>query len=440
MRRIFQTALEAQHEPTGNPNISLEEEQIMLDEAAQDAAGAEQDLGEAERIIEVSDALEELAVVADNIEEATPAEAQLAEIVGDMAVAGTDVSPEEVVPAMEAFVGRKISTEGIRETARAIWESILKFLKKVWEKIEGYFYRVFGTIPGLRKRIKALGDKVDNSSSLRVEEKSVKITTGIAAITADGKAAKSGAELGAGLKALSEAAGYVYGEYMDNVAKRGEDIAKIVGEFDPEKPAEAAEKLVATLDKHGIAKVPGASSASGSRFSGFDAKMGKALFGGVSLVQKEYKDGDGGSDLGKLDRMRRSGVELVSTHEKSKEQAKEVALTTLTTSEMNALLGDCEALLDKLEDFQRGKRSKELKKSKDSIERESSKASKAFEAAKASQEAGQRAALPYYKALLNFNAAYARWAQSPAMPMMSQALTTIRTVMHCCEKSLTAYK
>ena len=184
--------------------LSLEEEQVLMDEAATDAAEVDKDLGESERVIEVSDALEDLAVIADGIEEATPAEAALIETAGDMAVAGTDVQPEEVVPAMESYIGRRIATEGIRETARAIWESIQRWVKSIWEKIEKFFYKLFGVIPGMRKRIAALEKRVDEAVGKKVEEKKVTISSGVASLCIDYKPVKNEGEFLKGVTSLQK--------------------------------------------------------------------------------------------------------------------------------------------------------------------------------------------------------------------------------------------
>lgn len=89
------------------------------------------------RTIELNDALEELAVVADSISNVTEAEARLIELGGNMAVAGTTVSPESVIPAMEGFVGGAISLEAfdLKEKILKIWQAIKKAIATLWEKI-----------------------------------------------------------------------------------------------------------------------------------------------------------------------------------------------------------------------------------------------------------------------------------------------------------------
>lgn len=442
MRRILNTSLESFQGTTFNSNISLEEEQVMLDEAAADQAEASQDLVEAERIIEVSDALEDLAVVADGIEEATPAEAALVEIAGDMAVAGTDVSPEEIVPAMESYIGRRISTESIKETAAAIWKSIQDFLKKVWEKVENFFYKIFGTIPALRRRLKDLEKRIDAASGSSLgEEKKIKLTSGLSSLSINGKVVKSGAELKAGMTSLTTAVDYVFATGADDVAKMGEKIAEHISDFEPAQHVKAATALADMFDtKTGQTRLPGAHDATDSRWTGFDAKMGDALFGNVSLVVKSPKVDEAAGLLGRLESIRRTGAELVPTSQKSTTTPSDVEFAALSNSEMTDCLDKVTGILDKLEAYQRGKGAKAIKAARAKLDAASKKATAAVEKMRTGEDADEKAAVPYYKSMLNFNVAFARWAQSPSMAMASRSITSIKAVMSVCEKSLSLYK
>jgi hypothetical protein len=428
-------ALEAQ---AFGENISMEEEQILLDEAAQDSASVDTDLGEAERIIEVSDALEDLAVIADGIEEATPAEIALIENAGDMAVAGSDVEPADLVPAMESYRGKRIATEGIRETAQQIWRAIQDFLKNIWKKIEGFFYKIFGTIPALRKRLKELKGRVEAKSGSAIEDKKVTLNSGLGALSVDYKVVKNEAELKSALGDLEKATAWVYGDNQAELAKMGNSIADAISDFDPEKAEESAKKVQSAVSKHSPGALPGSKASGGSRFPGFKVTQGSALLGNVSLLKKEFNSSTETGTLATLDRQRRSGVELAATGEKHKDAPASSDFQTMSNSSMEEAIKICEKILDHMEDFQRGKKSTDVKAAKTKVENASKKATSAVE--KAANDEDAKHCVPYYRAVLNFNASYARWAQSPAMPLASNALTTIRSTMNVIQKSLGAYK
>lgn len=440
MRRHFNLATESL-----NPafeNLSLEEEQILIGEVAQDQAEIANDLAETDRIIEVSDALEDLAVVADTIEEATPAETAMVEIAGDMAVAGTDIEAEEVVPSMESYRGKRISTEGLKETAMTIWKNILEFLKKVWKKIEGFFYKLFGTIPTLRKRIKDLQEQVEKKSSAKLEEKSFKISSGVTALCVNYKPVKDEAELAAAMKLFGETTEFVYSVDSEKTAKLGEDVAEKISDFDPAKGEESAKAVLALFGngKSAIATPPGTgNSGYGNAGSSYEYKFGGHLLGNVCLVAKTFKNDDT-SIIGSLEHVRRSGLELVPSSDKSKEVVSDFEFKTLSLSACESALSAAEKILDKLEDYKRGKGQKDIEKAHKKLEAASEKATKAYDKLKDSSDSADRASLPYYKAMLNFNAAYARWTQQPAVPFASHALTTVRSAMVIVQKSLAQYK
>ena len=127
--------------------VSFEEEAILVEGAANDLADAQQTQAEVGRVEDIVDGLEDLAAVADQIETATPTDVAMVDTAQRLALAGSDVDSEEVTPSLESFVGRTISTEGIKELAWKLWESLKKTLKKIWSKIEGFFY------PSRRKRL-----------------------------------------------------------------------------------------------------------------------------------------------------------------------------------------------------------------------------------------------------------------------------------------------
>lgn len=437
MRKFLTAGVALEAESFGD-NISMEEEQVLLDEAAQDASGANADLGEAERIIEVSDALEDLAVIADGIEEATPSEIALIENAGDMAVAGSDVEPADLVPAMESYRGKRIATEGIRETAKQIWSAIQEFLKNIWKKIEGFFYKLFGTIPSLRKRLKELKGKVEGKAGSSIEEKKVTINSGLTALSVDYKVVKNEQELKSALGELEKAVGFVFGDASANLAKMGNSIAEAISDFDPDNAEASAKKVQSAVSKGSPGQVPSGKKLTSARYPGFDVTQGAHLLGNVALLKKEYKESTETGTLGTLDRQRRSGIELAASQEKHKDAPSSSEFQTMSNSSMEEAIKQCEKILDDLEEYQRGKRSTDVKSAKTKIEAASKSASSKVE--KAANDDDAKHSVPYYRAVLNFNAAYARWAQTPSMGLASNAMTTVRSVMTVIQKSLGAYK
>jgi hypothetical protein len=438
MRRFLNTGLESFHgESLGNENISMEEEAILIEDAGSDAEGADKELSEAERIIEVSDALEDMAVAVSGEEPLTEREAMIVETAGQMAVAGTDIEPEEIVPSMEGFVGRQISTEGFREKARQIWEAILRFLKQIWEKIEGFFYKIFGTIPRMRKTIKALEEKVENANRKTIKEKKFNVSS-VKYLTHGATQVKDASGLNESLGKLQGTADYLYGGYLKDLKDIGGDIIKALEEFDPTKPAEAADALAPKLQKFNL-RIPGASGAGGSRWPRYNVKAGHDLLGGVSLFARSPKDSTKAGTLGSLEIARAAGVELAPSQEKAKALPATIEFATMSTTDAIRTLQHCEKLLDAMEEFQRGKGHREVKDERAKLEAASKKAESA--ASKLDKnEASEAAAASYYRALLNFNVSYARWIQQPLLPFTKNALQVVRTAMVVVDRSMGQYE
>ncbi len=447
MRKFLTIAQESfVGEPLGNENISMEEEALMIDESSQAAAEVEQDLTDAEHVIQVSEALEDLAVVAGSKEETTPHEAALIESAGQMAVAGTDVDPEEIVPAMESFkdaetgvISGKLAMEDFREKAKTLWENIQRILEEIWAKIESFFYKIFGTIPARRRTLKALQARVEESNKL-TRDKAAFTVSGNRYMTTDNTVIKSADKYDSALSEFVGTAKWVYGGYVDTLKSDGDKIAKALESFNPELPAEATIKLAHDLTGSS-ANVPGSAGTSGARWPKYDVKKGHSLLGGVSLFSLNAKKsgGDEGA-LAVLDRARQAQVVLESSTEKANGASTSVEFQTFTQVQAEKAIKQMEELLDLMEEYQRGKAKGEIQATKKKIQTASAKAETASGKAKEKGEASDLAAIPHYRALVDFNVAYARWVQSPTIAFTKLAFGVINTTTSLINSSLSQYK
>lgn len=454
MRRHFlQASLEADNN-TQNPYaglvLSAEEDQQLLTEALQDEATVTSDLAEAARMNDLADALEDLAVVADDITangaEPTPVETQLIESATQMAVAGTEVTPEEIIPAMEsADKGRKVSLETLRETAKKLFDRVMAVLKGIWDKINNFFYKIFGTIPGLRRAIKDAKQKVDDNSSRTPDTKKIIVNVGVNALSVNFKAPASEGDIKAAVASLMKVNEFIYGAGADKVHAMGEAIAEGLEQFDPEQPQKSLGAFVSKLGKKQdeFSKIPGMHSGAGDRWPGFEVKISEPLAGNVSIVARTPKDLDLSSNdvnINKLEQLRKLSFEVVATSEASHQLATSFEMPTMSNKAMMDVLNDADKLLETLEKFQRGSRHTNAAKLRTKISAASDKASKAVAKLDGENESAHRDAIPYYRSMLNFNTAYARWTKDPAMPMVGHTLATVRGVLSVVDKSLKDYK
>lgn len=417
------------------PVLSLEEEAVVVDEAAQDTQEIAENLAEAERVLEVSDSLEDLAVVADSIEEATPTETALIENAAQMAVAGTEVAPEQIVPAMESFKGGKIATESIRDVARRIWENIQRLVKSIWERIVGYF-RVNVILGNLSKKIEAFEKKAKEAGDRKKDANKIKIRVGASALAAGHKQAKNGAQIRNNFKTISNAAEYAFKENAEHVAKKGKAIADIIKDFEPENASKNLAALRATLAQQKAPKLPG-QSGGGKKVGDFTVFTGDDLMGGGNLKLKVYESDESDSPLGALDRMRSANAELDTSAKPA--PGGETEIDTLTIGEVEGLLDDAKAVIKLMTEFHKGAQFTKLKSVGDELRNASSKAMTAVSKMKPT-DAGQGQVIAEYRAALNFNTAYTRWVHQPAIPVHGRLLTSIRAILSVCGQSLDQYE
>jgi hypothetical protein len=434
----------ARQEALAAPVLSLEEEAIEVGEQTALANDIVTDIADAHRVTELTDALEDIAGIASEIETCTPAEAKLIEAAGQVAVAGTDIAPEEIVPAMEGYVGGRIAVEALEDLkarAKQIWAKILEFVKKIWKKITEFFYKIFGAIPRLRSSIAKLEDSLDDLNGKAAEQGTKIVMHGVAALSVNFSPIKGEGELKSAIDTLGKAAEYVFGDVASFVESRGKDIEHAIKNFEPAKSNEVIEAMRATLSHNSPKHPPSAGSKDTTRFPGWDTYVGTPLMGNVSVALRLYNENPEDSALGVMDRHQRSGWELVSSNEKGSMKADaKIEMAPLTIGEMKNILRSLAGVLDTVEKFKRDGKQKALESLKDGIERASSAAEKKLSAYKTSSAADERACVANYRKLLDFNGAYAGWVGKPAVRMTTHTLQSVRAVVAVVQKSIAAYK
>ena len=445
MRSIMNIAQEGLNGmSTGYGNISREEEEVMQDEAAEAAGEVATGLDESERMLGLSDGLEDLAEIADGITDATETETQLLTVAGNMAVAGSEVPAEEIVPAMEGFIGGRIATESLRERASAIWKAVLAQLEKIWNYIEKFFYNIIGTIPRMRSNLKDLRSRIDDVNGKTAESKKITVTGGVKSLSVDYTTPKSGGDITKNTGKLLEAVTYVYGPHMDALARIGDTAASHISDFDSEKAAEGAEKFLKAV----TAAADGAAFAGGSavsgRWPGYKVTAGAPIMGNVSLFKKKIEASGtrdhGSSILNELERARHLGVELHATSDKSKDIPGSFEMDVMTAAQMHSAIDDLDKILDKLEDFKRGKRTGDMKKTRAKLKSASEKATTEISKAEKSEDAAGKATIAIYRGLLAYNHAYARWCENPSIQLMNSSIASVKATAAVISKSISQYK
>lgn len=145
-------------------DISEDETQSRIEEVLSIEALEEEitdELTDSGRVEEVADNLMDLSTIVERIEQPTETDIALIQTAANMAVAGTDVDAQDVLPALEAFTDMKVAAEGIGEKANAALASLRESAAALSEKVGEYIRKIFGALSYREKRLAELKAKVN---------------------------------------------------------------------------------------------------------------------------------------------------------------------------------------------------------------------------------------------------------------------------------------
>lgn len=443
MRKFITPSFEGAH--LGLGVLSIEEEEMLIAETPAEEVEIQAEIAEADHALEVSDALEDLAMVADSIDEASTTDVQLLETAVSVA-AGPDVEVEEIVPAMESYVGRKISTEGLVETARAIWKNIQEWLKKIWTKVKNFFYKLFGQVPGLRRKIEAAKKRIDDYSGYKKEENTVTVSAGMKFMSIDGTPVKNVRAFQGGLEHWK-----VIADSAADVVKNAEELfnqaEKVVGDFDFEKINDSVAavkdletKVVSKAQAPWLNYTKPTSVEDNHDPKDFDTGYTNSLLGNLvyQSVYPTVKASDSNTLLKNLERIRRSRINSVSTLGK-KDLASDVEFTTASLGELTKLLDIADKILDSVEKIKRGSAVEKAERARDKLKTACDKATNAYDKA-AKNDKVNRDDLAIFKALLALNQFGTNYLAVPTTSMAQGAVSVVQATLSLVGKNLTAYK
>lgn len=436
-----QAEVDARDAILATPMLSMEEQMLETGELEAQANALTADLNEANRVVELSDALESIADIADAIPRADEHHAALIEAAGTAAVAGTDIMPEELVPSMESYVGNKLAaaSQTLRATAKQIWQRIMEFIERVWDGLEKFFYRLLGDVPRLRRTLTELEDKLKELKDNQAAD-TLEVTGSLNALCVNYKPVADGAELEKSVKDLQAAVHFAYNDLAGCLVSRGKSIEAAIKAFEPAKAEDCAQALVASLNMEKFPKQPGAGSPDLARNPGYCTVIGAGLLGNKSLSYRHYEENKDHSVLGSLDRKRQSYFDLVDTSERAPQApVDKVVLHALSVAEMKNMISVMFKILDDVEKYQRGGKRHELEQQAKHIKLASAEAEKKLEAFKVSTSSEERNAVEYYRAVLNFNVAFASWSARSSLPVSNHTLRSLRAVIIVIHKSIAAH-
>lgn len=168
MQSLIKLAMEGHFEPKGS-TLSMEEVDALQEEVEAVDVAVVQELEEAEKALEVVGALEDLAIVAQSIQEVSPQEAALIQIAADGIMRGTGVDGSVVTPAMEEMAGGpgQAVVARIKEIIKRIMAEIKKIVAQLYQSLKEHLDSNLRLANERKAQIKSLlkkADKMDGAS------------------------------------------------------------------------------------------------------------------------------------------------------------------------------------------------------------------------------------------------------------------------------------
>jgi len=127
--------------PSYQVSLSVEEEAIASDELNGNVIELDKESADIDRLGDIVVSMGDVQTVISNTPEVSTIDKELVFAMGDMAVAGTDASADNIVG--QALLDQSMSTEsfigGVKDKLSKMWQTIKEFIAKMWQHVKNFF-------------------------------------------------------------------------------------------------------------------------------------------------------------------------------------------------------------------------------------------------------------------------------------------------------------
>lgn len=456
-RNLLVPSCESHLDPLPSLHVSVEEENLALVEGIEASNKAKVLMEEMERSLQVSETMDDAALVIADVEEVTPEVSQMVDLIGKITTAGTDTPVSDVVPSLESYIGTKVPTvsvESLQDRARQIWKFIQEKIKQIREWMR-QFWNGLTTVAMTKRRIGNLREKIKkiekDGNIPDLSSKTVFRSGMNTALQINGKPVADAGELAMCLNRLRDTAVSIYDRWPDRTVHFGQVLIQEIKGFefgeikkleDPQTNASSLSTMASRLNKEialGLSGFSYSAHATGNIAQaaepGYTATDGPQLLGNHHLHVRYPTDDV--NDLGGLERSRNSGVTFIGEQDRMSHPASAGAETIHVPKlkDVDLLLAQVENILKLADEYRRGSKVKKLEQIGKDIETASAQLSKVHEKAQPTAVVDQ-----YYRSLLNFNLTYQRWASSPAADMTKLIIRVVNSVVPILRSMVNLYE
>lgn len=426
--------------------VSNEEAELIVEEQANDLAQADAELDEVYRLQDVADKTEETA---DYIEQginqkedgATEGEVALAEQVADLATAGTGESAETVMPAVESYIGSKVSTEGFREVVRNIIDTIKRMIKKIVDRLKAFWRKMTSRLSALKRSAEELKERAGKMSGKHAKEKKFEVSGSVARlISYENKPVKNGAELISGIKDLNKDMAEVANTYCPEVSKVGEKLADELSSFDPEKGLVHLGKINKTINEmlvRASKSATDAKSSSDSRFTSADTKLTSSgpILGGKTVFASMWSGTNDGDARDVARRIQSSSV-FMADSKKDQTDPESASLDVFTAAQVQDIAEEVIRGCEVLRRYSEGKGLKDMEKAGEAVRKAADKIGNV----KADEDKVTQENQTATRLAIQFGSTYVAWTKEPYTALAAHVCSVFRASMAAGSKALSQYE
>lgn len=392
--------------------------------------------GEVARLEDLAGGLESIACIAEGIEEATIRELQLVHTATALALAGTDVEVESLVPSLESSTGTTVSTESLKRVARTLWDAIRKTVARIWKAIRDFFGGVKGDIQRLRFRNKQVRHRAENVTGRSIRTAKTILGRETNALSIYHRPPRSAKDVIDGLKEYRRQAKVLLGSYPEDLNAMGRKLKNAISSFDITRSRESLARVTAVALEFDLpVKARSAGNLTDvvdSRWESGTVQRLPALMGNKSVFFMTPKHRPGNkTPLAEAEqtRNRRAFLGMSSPEVTDTQTSGEVE--TFPASTVVEITNLVEEICTLVSEYQ--SKSKAL----DNVHRAIESSSQTLVGLMGNSESLSEEDRVHIRSTLKFNTAFSNWANQPQTSFASQALTACRSALIASGKSLT---
>lgn len=421
--------------PLGYHTTSLEEDTILITDAAQDLSRVDNQLNEVQRLSDIATTLDDVVKIGSCIESASMNDLFMVETAARMALAGSDVPVTDLAPGLENYEGRKLSLEGIRSFIDGIWKVIVDSVKAVWRSVSDFYRKIFGTIPSMRRALAKIKAKAEDSTDDWNREAKLKLGVEIGKLVRDDKLPKFGGEIVEGLDILAQHVDFYLGEFTQSAADVYDRASDHMARFDADNVQESLNLISAEAIKLSATHIPGGMGlkpvkdprmADGEYFSLPHLPGNRTMFVRKVNIPDETKPVDRASAIQQTTaQLRDSKSRLKIIKQDSGE------IDTPSSADILQMVAIMTNICDRVEKYGRSKERESIDNAKETLLKVSDDL-----VSRSKQIEATDTALPYYRAAIKYNSFLTTAVVRPVSELVSLSLNVNRAAIVVCEKTL----